>query len=107
MLLPPSETIQVTKYLVVKRTGGNCGKASPFLIANTITSCTGYQVKEIKKTAVGLIVETKSDDQNKRLLMKHVRPWIESMRRSVSSEWSWILVFLQYLHKMGKTLSAG
>ena len=31
-------------------------------------SCTGSQIKEIKKIAVGLMVETQSDYQTKRLL---------------------------------------
>ena len=31
-------------------------------------SCTDSQVEEIKKTAVGLMVRTQSDDQTKRLL---------------------------------------
>lgn len=60
------------KYLVVNKIEGDFTKVSLFLIAKSITSFTGYQVKEINNTAVGFMVEIELDGQTKLLTLKWI-----------------------------------
>ena len=60
MLSTPAEIVQEPKYQIVKRREEDFANVSSLIIAKAYTTC-GRYIKEINKTGVGVMVETKSD----------------------------------------------